>query len=96
MVICIFVVDGSAIPCHAASPQTRTHALYSTISCLFQSLRLELDGELKGLFLICFDSKDIEALLKHTQTKARASTCIHTLPRLGNAFVTRHSPDDAK
>lgn len=75
-------------------PQKRARTLYSTISCLFQSLRLELDGELKGLFLICFDSKDIEALLKHTQARTRAHT--YTLPRLGNAFVTRHSPDDAK
>lgn len=79
MAIYIFVVDGSAMPCNTASPETRTHTLYSTISCLFQSLRLELDGELKGLFLICFDSKDIEALLKHTQARTRAHTHTHSL-----------------
>lgn len=90
-VMYIFVVDGSAILRNTASPET--HTLSSTISCLFQSLRLNLDGELKGLFLICFDSKDIEALLKHTHRHARAHT---HFPRLGNAFVTRHSPDDAE
>lgn len=68
---------------------THTHIVSMVFQylCLFWSLRPEMHRELRGLFLTHFNTKVSQALqMKHT----------HTHPRLGNTFVIKPSPDDAK
>lgn len=70
---------------------THTHTVSMVFQylCLFWSLRPEMHRELRGLFLTHFNTKVSQALqMKHTHT--------HTHPRLGNTFVIKPSPDDAK